>query len=219
MREERSPLRFRIKRVLDIAGALLGILVFSPVMALVALLVVATMGRPVLFRQERAGKGAKPFILYKFRTMSDLRDDHGHLLPDERRLTPLGKFLRDTSLDELPELWNVLKGDMSLVGPRPLPVKYLKRYTSTQARRHEVKPGITGWAQVHGRNALSWEEKFQYDVWYVDHWNVWLDWKILVLTILKVLKREGINAEGHVTMPEFMGSCECTNHRELSGNP
>lgn len=202
---KRKVFALAMKRFLDVAGALVGIVIFSPVMALIALLILVTMGRPVLFRQERAGKEGKPFVLYKFRTMLDLRDERGELLPDEYRLTAFGRFLRSTSLDELPELWNVLRGDMSLVGPRPLPVRYLGRYTKEQARRHEVKPGLTGWAQIHGRNAISWEEKFRYDVWYVDHWNLWLDFKILALTVVKVLKREGISAEGHATMPEFLG--------------
>lgn len=203
--QKERRLQLKLKRVFDVVIALLGILLLAPVMACIAFFVLIAMGPPVLFRQERAGKDGKPFILYKFRTMLDLKDERGQPLPDEERLTPLGKFLRSTSLDELPELWNVLKGDMSLVGPRPLPVRYLERYTREQNRRHEVKPGITGWAQVNGRNALSWEEKFRYDVWYVDNWNLWLDLKILALTIFKVLKREGISAAGHATMPEFMG--------------
>jgi lipopolysaccharide/colanic/teichoic acid biosynthesis glycosyltransferase len=154
----------------------------------------------------RPGLHGKPFVMLKFRTMTDQRDANGELLPDDLRLTRFGKWLRSTSLDELPELFNVLKGEMSLVGPRPLLMEYLPRYTPEQARRHEVKPGITGWAQVNGRNALSWEEKFQLDVWYVDHWNLWLDMKILLLTIWKVLKREGISAEGSATMPVFTGN-------------
>jgi lipopolysaccharide/colanic/teichoic acid biosynthesis glycosyltransferase len=170
------------------------------------LLVRVNMGAPVLFHQERPGLHGRPFILYKFRTMRDLRDVEGRLLPDEMRLTRLGRILRSTSLDELPELFNVLKGEMSLVGPRPLLMEYLNRYTPEQARRHEVKPGITGWAQVNGRNAITWEEKFKLDVWYVDNWNLGLDLKILGLTLIKVLKREGISAGGHATMPEFRGS-------------
>jgi sugar transferase EpsL len=197
-----------IKRVVDIVGASVGIILFAPVMLVVALLVLLTMGRPVLFRQQRPGLRGKPFTLYKFRTMRDARSASGELLPDELRLTTFGKWLRSTSLDELPELFNVLKGEMSLVGPRPLLMEYLPRYSPEQARRHEVKPGITGWAQVNGRNALSWEEKFRLDVWYVDHWNLWLDVKILLLTIWKVLKREGISAEGSATMPMFMGDSE-----------
>jgi lipopolysaccharide/colanic/teichoic acid biosynthesis glycosyltransferase len=195
-----------IKRVVDIVGASVGIILFAPVMLVVALLVLLTMGRPVLFRQQRPGLRGKPFTLYKFRTMRDARTPSGELLPDELRLTTFGKWLRSTSLDELPELFNVLKGEMSLVGPRPLLMEYLPRYSPEQARRHEVKPGITGWAQVNGRNALSWEEKFRMDVWYVDNWNLWLDMKILLLTIWKVLKREGISAEGSATMPVFTGN-------------
>jgi lipopolysaccharide/colanic/teichoic acid biosynthesis glycosyltransferase len=164
------------------------------------------LGSPVLFRQVRPGLGGKPFVMYKFRTMTEERDEQGNLFPDEKRLTPFGAFLRAWSLDELPELFNVLKGDMSLVGPRPLLMQYLDRYTPEQFRRHEVKPGITGWAQVNGRNALSWEEKFKLDVWYVDNWTIWLDLKILWLTLVKVLRREGISAHGHATMPEFKGS-------------
>ena len=197
-----------IKRVVDITGASVGIILLAPVMLAVALLVLLTMGRPVLFRQQRPGLRGKPFTLYKFRTMRDARSASGELLPDELRLTTFGKWLRSTSLDELPELFNVLKGEMSLVGPRPLLMEYLPRYSPEQARRHEVKPGITGWAQVNGRNALSWEEKFRLDVWYVDHWNLWLDVKILLLTIWKVLKREGISAEGSATMPVFTGDSE-----------
>jgi sugar transferase EpsL len=197
-----------IKRVVDIVGASVGIILLAPVMLAVALLVLLTMGRPVLFRQQRPGLRGKPFTLYKFRTMRDARTASGELLPDELRLTTFGKWLRSTSLDELPELFNVLKGEMSLVGPRPLLMEYLPRYSPEQARRHEVKPGITGWAQVNGRNALSWEEKFRLDVWYVDRWNLWLDMKILLLTIWKVLKREGISAEGSATMPVFTGDSE-----------
>jgi lipopolysaccharide/colanic/teichoic acid biosynthesis glycosyltransferase len=195
-----------IKRVVDIAGASVGIILVAPVLLVVSLLVLLTMGRPVLFRQQRPGLRGKPFTLYKFRTMRDARSASGELLPDELRLTTFGKWLRSTSLDELPELFNVLKGEMSLVGPRPLLMEYLPRYSPEQARRHEVKPGITGWAQVNGRNALTWEEKFRMDVWYVDHWNLWLDMKILLLTIWKVLKREGISAEGSATMPVFTGN-------------
>ena len=194
-----------VKRAVDILGAAIGLIVFGLPMVLIAMAVYATMGRPVLFRQLRAGLHGRPFWLYKFRTMTHARDPGGRLLPDGQRLTRLGRWLRTTSLDELPELWNVLKGDMSLVGPRPLLTEYLERYTPEQARRHEVKPGITGWAQVNGRNALTWEEKFRLDVWYVDNWNLWLDLKILLRTVLKVLRREGISAEGHATMPEFQG--------------
>jgi len=164
------------------------------------------MGRPVFFKQLRPGMNGKPFVIYKFRTMLDLKDKDGNLLPDEKRITAIGRFLRSTTLDELPEFWNVLKGDMSLVGPRPLLMEYLPRYTPEQARRHNVKPGMTGWAQVNGRNAITWEEKFKLDVWYVDNWNIPLDLKIIFLTILKVFKREGVSAEGYATMPEFVGS-------------
>jgi lipopolysaccharide/colanic/teichoic acid biosynthesis glycosyltransferase len=199
----RSP---SLKRILDIIGALLGLGILGVPMLFIALLVRIKLGSPVIFRQVRPGLYGKPFVLYKFRTMTEARDEQGNLLPDELRLTPLGRFLRSTSLDELPELFNVLKGDMSLVGPRPLLMDYLDRYTPEQARRHETKPGITGWVQVNGRNALTWEEKFKLDVWYVDNWSLWLDVKILFMTVLKVLKREGINADGHATMPEFLGS-------------
>jgi len=164
------------------------------------------MGSPVPFRQLRPGKNGKPFVLYKFRTMLDKRDGSGDLLTDNARLTRIGRFLRSTSLDELPELFNVLKGDMSLVGPRPLLMQYLDRYTPEQARRHEVKPGLTGWAQVNGRNAITWEDKFRLDVWYVDHQSLWLDLKIIGMTVLKVIRREGISEAGHATAQEFMGS-------------
>lgn len=196
------------KRLMDIVGASGGILLTAPLMLLIALLVRLKLGKPVLFRQVRPGLHGKPFVMLKFRTMTNDCDAKGELLPDEQRLTPFGKWLRSTSLDELPELFNVLKGEMSLVGPRPLLMEYLPRYTPEQARRHEVKPGITGWAQVNGRNALSWEEKFKLDLWYVDHWNLWLDLKILWWTVWKVLKREGISAEGAATMPVFMGSVQ-----------
>lgn len=195
-----------IKRGIDIAASVLLLIVLSPLMLTLAVLVWRKLGRPVLFRQVRPGLHGKPFVMYKFRTMTDARDAQGNLLPDSERLTPFGKWLRATSLDELPELFNVLKGDMSLVGPRPLLMEYLERYTPEQARRHEVKPGITGWAQIHGRNALSWEEKFKLDVWYVDNWSLWLDLKILWRTLWIVLRREGISAEGHATMPEFRGA-------------
>lgn len=194
-----------IKRAMDVVLSAILLLLLSPVMILIALFVYINLGSPVVFKQLRPGLHGKPFYIYKFRTMKDLRDEKGNLLPDEQRLTRFGAFLRSTSLDELPELVNVLKGDMSLVGPRPLLMEYLDRYTPEQARRHEVKPGITGWAQINGRNAISWEEKFKLDVWYVDNWSIWLDFKILFITLLKVLKREGISAEGHVTMPEFKG--------------
>lgn len=199
-------MKHTLKRLVDILCSFAAIILLSPIMVVVALAVWKYLGSPILFRQVRPGLNGDPFTMYKFRTMLDVRDSEGNLLPDEQRLTRFGRFLRSTSLDELPELFNVLKGDMSLVGPRPLLMEYLDRYTPRQARRHEVKPGITGWAQVNGRNALSWEEKFELDVWYVDHWSLWLDIKILLLTVWKVLRREGISAEGHSTAPVFLGS-------------
>jgi lipopolysaccharide/colanic/teichoic acid biosynthesis glycosyltransferase len=195
-----------MKRIFDLTLASLGLLVLAIPMALLALLVRLKLGTPVLFRQVRPGLHGKPFMMLKFRTMTDARGLDGALLPDAERLTPFGRWLRATSLDELPELWNVLKGDMSLVGPRPLLMEYLPLYTPEQARRHEVRPGITGWAQVNGRNALSWEEKFKLDVWYVDNRSLWLDIKILWLTVRKVFAREGISAAGEATMPRFTGS-------------
>src|SRR5829696_3479183 len=191
----------KAKRILDVLGAGLGSVVLSPMLAVIGILVRRSLGRPVLFVQERPGLDAKIFKMYKFRTMTEERDEIGELLPDAQRLTRFGRFLRDSSLDELPELFNVLKGEMSLVGPRPLLVEYLPLYSLEQARRHRVRPGITGWAQVNGRNAISWEEKFELDVWYVDNWSLWVDVKILGLTILKVLKRSGVTAAA-----EFMGS-------------
>jgi len=176
------------------------------VLVLIALLVWLYHGRPIIFRQLRPGYRTKPFWLFKFRTMTNARDSQGNLLPDKERLTRLGSSLRNFSLDELPELFNVLRGEMSWVGPRPLLMQYLERYTPEQARRHDVLPGITGWAQINGRNVITWEEKFNYDVWYVDHWSFWLDIKILLLTFWKVLKREGISQPGHATAEEFMGS-------------
>lgn len=200
-----SDWRHRAKRLLDLMVAIFGLVLLSPILLSVAILINLTMGSPIFFRQQRPGHRAKLFTLYKFRTMSGHRDGTGDLLSDSERLTRLGKALRSTSLDELPQLWNVLRGDMSLVGPRPLLPEYLPRYSRDQRRRHEAKPGITGWAQVKGRNALTWDEKFVLDVWYVDHWSLGLDLKILLLTLSKVLKREGISREGHATMPEFMG--------------
>lgn len=195
-----------IKRVVDIVVAACLLVVLAPVLFALSLVVVATMGTPLIFSQNRPGLNGRPFRLVKFRTMNDQRDQEGNLLPDGHRLTRVGRFLRSTSLDELPELWNVLKGDMSLVGPRPLLIEYLPFYTPVQARRHEVRPGITGWAQVNGRNALSWEERFQLDVWYVDNQSLGLDLLILWKTISKILRREGIAHEGHATMPKFTGS-------------
>lgn len=195
----------RAKRALDLVLTTLGVMVLSPVLLFLAVLVRVRLGSPVIFTQVRPGYRAQPFTLYKFRSMLDRHDGRGNLLPDERRLTRFGRFLRATSLDELPELLNVLRGEMSLVGPRPLLMQYLDRYTPEQARRHEVLPGITGWAQIHGRNVLSWEEKFRLDVWYVDHQSIWLDLRILLATVGKVLTREGISQPGHATAEEYMG--------------
>jgi lipopolysaccharide/colanic/teichoic acid biosynthesis glycosyltransferase len=202
------------KRILDLFLSLLGLVVLSPVLLLIALLVRLRLGPPVLFRQVRPGFCGRPFTLLKFRTMRDLWNQEGDLLPDEARLSGFGALLRRLSFDELPELFNVLKGDMSLVGPRPLLVQYLDRYTPEQARRHEVKPGVTGWAQVNGRNAITWEEKFALDTWYVDNQSFLLDLKILVMTAWKVLKREGISAEGEATMPGFMGTAPTSKKPE-----
>lgn len=195
-----------IKRPQDFLCALLATIVLSPILLIVALMVRVKLGSPVLFMQERPGRGGKIFKLYKFRTMTDARDENGELLPDEQRLPTFGKLLRSTSLDELPELLNMLKGDMAVVGPRPLLVRYLPRYNAHQARRHEVRPGFTGLAQVHGRNAISWEEKFDWDVKYVDHITFLGDWKIIIDTVKTVLRREGINSGEAATMNEFMGS-------------
>src|SRR5918912_122244 len=199
----RHPYRRFGKRWLDLTLTIAALLLASPALAFDALLVRLKLGAPILFRQQRPGLHGRLFTLLKFRTMTDACDAHGQLLPDEQRLTRLGRFMRVTSLDELPELFNVLKGEMSLVGPRPLLIDYLNLYTPEQSRRHAVKPGITGWAQVNGRNALTWEEKFKLDVWYVDHWNLWLDVQTLGLTLVKVFVREGISARDHATMPEF----------------
>jgi lipopolysaccharide/colanic/teichoic acid biosynthesis glycosyltransferase len=193
------------RRFVDLLGSSAALVLLSPVLLSVAYLVRRNLGSPVLFRQERPGLHGRPFQMIKFRTMRDALDAAGQPLPDEQRITPLGNFLRSTSLDELPELWNVLKGDMSLVGPRPLLMEYLPLYNLEQRRRHEVKPGITGLAQVNGRNALTWDEKFKLDVWYVDHRCLWLDMKILFLTVKKVLIREGIRHEGQATMSKFEG--------------
>jgi len=194
-----------VKRLLDLVLVIPGMILALPVMALIALVILIFEGPPVLFRQPRPGYKGQIFTLYKFRTMRDAFDANGAPLPDSQRMTPLGRFLRATSLDELPELFNVLCGEMSLVGPRPLLVAYLERYTPEQMRRHDVLPGITGWAQINGRNALSWEEKFRLDLWYVDHWSLWLDIKILAITLWKVLKHEGINQPGQATMEEYKG--------------
>ena len=197
-----------IKSILDKLVAAIALLIFSPILLTVAIAIYIRMGRPIFFTQPRPGKDSKIFTFYKFRTMTDERDADGNLLPDAQRLTALGQFLRKTSLDELPQLWNVLIGDMSLVGPRPLLVRYLDRYTPEQARRHQVKPGITGWVQVNGRNNRAWEEKFKLDVWYVDNWSLWLDLKILFLTVFKVLQQDGISQEGYTTSEEFQGQLE-----------
>jgi len=201
-----SGWRFVIKSIFDRGVALCGLIVLSPVFIAVSVWVRLSIGRPILFRQQRPGRFAKPFILLKFRTMSERCDASGNLLPDAERLTRVGRLLRSTSLDELPQIWNVLRGDISMVGPRPLLMEYLPRYSPEQGRRHEVMPGITGWAQVNGRNALNWEEKFTMDAWYVDHWSLWLDSKILSMTVLRVLRRDGISNQDHATMPEFMGT-------------
>lgn len=195
-----------IKRLFDLFASFFGLLVLSPIIAIVAWKIRKNLGSPVLFKQVRPGKDGKPFQLVKFRTMRDAVDAAGNPLPDSERLTPFGNWLRSTSLDELPELWNVLKGDMSLVGPRPLLMEYLPLYNAEQYRRHDVRPGVTGWAQVNGRNAISWEEKFKLDVWYVNNQTFWLDIKILWLTVKKVLVRDGISAVGEATMSKFTGT-------------
>ena len=192
------------KRLLDATTAAFCLLVLSPVLVILYFVVRSRLGAPVLFRQQRPGLGARAFCLIKLRTMTDQRDPAGRLLPDSVRLTKLGRFLRSSSLDELPELWNVLKGEMSLVGPRPLLVEYLPYYTKEEARRHDVRPGITGWAQINGRNALSWDDRFKLDLEYVEKCSLWFDLKILALTVLKVFKREGISAQGHATMPSLV---------------
>lgn len=197
-----------VKRCFDAIVALLVLLSLAPVLLIISFLIRFKLGAPVLFYQVRPGLKGKPFRMVKFKTMLALYDDEGRLLPDQQRLTRFGQFLRSTSLDELPELWNVLKGDMSLVGPRPLLLEYLPLYSEAQFRRHEVRPGVTGWAQVNGRNALSWEEKFELDIWYVDNRSFWLDLRILLLTIRKVFVREGISADGEATMRKFKGNGE-----------
>lgn len=195
-----------IKRAFDLISSATALLLLSPLIAIVAVLVRRKMGAPVFFRQQRPGLYGRPFMLVKFRTMRDAYDAAGKRLPDAERITPLGRFLRSTSLDELPELWNILKGEMSWVGPRPLKMEYLPRYNPEQARRHDVMPGLTGWAQVNGRNAQSWEDRFRLDVYYVDHWSLAFDLRILLRTIRTVIKREGISHQGHETMPAFMGT-------------
>lgn len=197
-----------LKRSLDIIGAALGLLLLSPVLLLLAVRIRQQLGAPVIFSQVRPGRDGKPFRMYKFRSMTDARDAEGKLLPDAERLPPFGQRLRASSLDELPELWNVLKGDMSLVGPRPLLMGYLPLYNERQRRRHDVRPGITGWAQINGRNALDWPQRFELDVWYVEHLSLWLDIRILWRTVAKVIRRDGISAEGEATMSPFTGNPE-----------
>ena len=218
-----SPLPWRVeeraKRVLDLALTMLGGVVLVPVCLVLALLVRRRLGTPVIFRQRRPGLHGEVFTLYKFRTMTDERGPDGQLLPDAERLTPFGRFLRSTSLDELPELWNVLRGDMSLVGPRPLLVEYLALYTPEQARRHEVRPGITGWAQINGRNDMTWEDKLALDVWYVDHRSLWLDLWILLRTLWVAVTRQGVARSGHATAPRFTGSGEATGSGEPGRAP
>ena len=195
-----------MKRILDYLISLLSLILLFPLLCLISIVIILTSGSLIMFKQLRPGLNGDMFFFYKFRTMTNTKNGEGDLLPDKNRLTPLGSFLRKTSLDELPSLWNVLKGDMSLVGPRPLLMEYLPLYSKEQMRRHEVKPGITGWAQINGRNTISWDEKFKLDVWYVDNQSIWLDTKILFITAWKVLKREGISQKGHVTMERFRGS-------------
>ena len=202
------------KRIFDLLLTSLGLILISPILLILIVLVRVKLGAPVLFRQQRPGYRGRPFYIYKFRTMTDARDAQGRLLPDAERLTGLGRRLRSSSLDELPELFNVLRGEMSLVGPRPLLMQYLERYSPEQARRHDVLPGITGWAQVNGRNALTWEDKFRLDVWYVDHRSFALDLKILALTLQKVIRREGISQPGHATAEEFMGSPAAARYKK-----
>ena len=197
-----------MKRLFDTLAAFIGLMLVWPLILFLAILVYLKLGSPVVFSQVRPGFAGKPFRMYKFRTMTDAKDERGELLPDDVRLTSFGRFLRSTSLDELPELWNVLKGEMSLVGPRPLLMEYLPLYTVEQARRHEARPGITGWAQVNGRNAISWEDKFRLDVWYVDNQSLWLDIRILWMTVRKVLVREGIATAGEATTTKFTGSAQ-----------
>jgi sugar transferase EpsL len=209
---------YALKRCLDLAVAGMAAMLLLPAMGGIALAIRLSMGRPVLFRHRRPGLHGRPFELLKFRTMLDLRDGQGRALPDVQRQTRLGRLLRNSSLDELPELFNVLRGEMSLVGPRPLVMQYLDRYSPEQARRHDVLPGMTGWAQIHGRNGISWEEKFQLDLWYIDHWRLWLDLRILWLTIWEVLRQNGINSAEDVTMPEFMGTeKDVIRSREIGG--
>ncbi len=204
------------KRVFDVAAAVTLLVLLAPVLVVTSLLVRRRLGTPVYFHQNRPGLNGEIFRLQKFRTMTDARGPDGELLGDDVRLTDFGRWLRSTSLDELPELWNILRGEMSFVGPRPLLVKYLPRYNARQARRHEVRPGLTGWAQVNGRNAATWEDRLERDVWYVDHCSPWLDLKILLLTVKKVLRRDGVSAAGEATMSEFMGITASQDHRQAA---
>jgi sugar transferase EpsL len=208
MKKQNSDRRIQLflKRLFDIIAAITGLVLLSPLLLFLAAAARLKIGSPVLFRQQRPGLNSKSFTIYKFRTMIDVYDSKGSPLPDDERLPAFGKFLRSTSLDELPELFNVLKGNMSIVGPRPLMTKYLDRYTPEQARRHQVKPGITGWAQVNGRNAVSWEDKFRLDVWYVDNWSLYIDLKIILKSFALVFKRTGVTQDGRATVDEFMGT-------------
>jgi sugar transferase EpsL len=194
------------KRIFDLSLVIAGFVFIIPIITILTILVYSFHGRPILFRQLRPGFKSKPFIIYKFRTMKDVYDEQGHLLPDDQRITKFGHLLRSFSLDELPEIFNVLKGEMSLVGPRPLLMQYIDRYSKEQARRHDVLPGMTGFAQINGRNAITWADKFKFDVWYVDHWSLWLDVKIILATLWKAITREGINQPGQAPAEEFMGS-------------
>lgn len=196
------------KRLLDIILSAIILILASPLLFLTAVLIFLSYGAPIFFKHERPGKDGLPFRLIKFRSMRDARDQEGNILPDAERITRFGQFIRRTSIDELPEFYNVLRGDMSLVGPRPLLMQYLQRYSAEQARRHDVLPGVTGWAQINGRNAISWDDKFKYDLWYIDHWTFWLDVKIIFLTIWKVLKGDGVSQPGRATMDEFMGNSD-----------
>jgi sugar transferase EpsL len=205
-RPRQTGWRLGVKRALDVSVAVLGLGLSGPVLVLTAVAIRVTMGGPVLFVQDRPGRYARPFRLLKFRTMTEVRASDGSLLPDGDRLTRLGRILRALSIDELPQFWNILCGDLSAVGPRPLLVRYIDRYTAAQARRHDVLPGLTGWAQVHGRNAISWEDRLELDAWYVEHWSLWLDVKIIGMTVSRVVRRRGISSDGHATMPEFTGS-------------
>lgn len=204
-----------VKIILDRLFAVIGLIFALPVLGVIAVAILVSLGSPVIFRQRRPGRKARPITLVKFRTMKETKGPDGELLPDSDRLTPFGKFLRGTSLDEIPQLWNVLRGDLSFVGPRPLLMQYLERYTPDQARRHDVLPGITGWAQVKGRNALTWDEKFSFDTWYVDNWSLALDLRILGLTLQRLIDRRGISKKGHATMPEFTGNVQ--NHDDRGG--